>query len=120
MLHVAVRSCFLVSSFAPPESLIARGKLAVELAEDMDACAAVAGIGGCIQGFPCQVFDLQEFALIFFRAVHGDYHGAAIVADALWVEACAAKGSFDDSGFFGVRGGRVGDLRSLRGELDYC
>ena len=101
-LFAPIHSCFLVSSLTPPESFIARGKLAVELAENMDAAAEVAGVGGCIQGLPGQGFDLQELAFVFFRAVHGDDHGAAVVADALWSEACAAEGGFDDSGLFGV------------------
>jgi len=74
----------------------------VELAEGMDAAAEVAGVGGSVQGIPGQGFDLQEFALVFFRAVHGDDHGAVIVADAFWVDVCAAKGGFDDDGFLGV------------------
>jgi len=83
----------LVSSFASPESFIARGELAVELAEDMDAAAEVAGIGGSIKSFPGQSFDLQEFALVFFRAVHGDDYGAAVVADAFWSEPARLRGA---------------------------
>jgi len=109
-LFAPIPSCFLVSSLTPPESFIARGKLAVELAENMDAAAEVAGVGGCIHGLPGQVFDLQELAFVFFRAVHDDDYRAAIVVDAFWVDVCAAEGGFDDGGLFGVgecRQGRV-------------
>ena len=74
----------------------------MELAEDMDACAAVAGAGGCIQSFLGQGFDLLELAFVFFRAVHGDDHGAAVVADALWMDVSAAKSGIDDDGLLGV------------------
>ena len=82
----------------------------MELAENMDTAAEVAGVVGCIQSFPGQYFDLQELAFVFFRAVHCDDHRAAIVADAFWLEACAAKGGFDDDALFGFgecRQGRV-------------
>ena len=97
----------------------------MELAEDMDAAAEVAGIGGRIQGIPGQGFDLQEFALIFFRAVHGDDYGAAVVADALWVDVCLAEGGFDDGGFLGVGESRQRSvfspaLPALRGIIEEC
>ena len=92
----------------------------MELAENVDAAADFAGVEDCIQGFPGQDFDLQEFTFIFFRAVHGDDYGATVVADALGMDVCAIEGCFDDGGFFGVRGGREGNLRALRGKLDYC
>ena len=101
-----IHSCFLVSSFTPPESFIARGELAVELAENMDTAAEVASVGGRVQGLPGQDFDLQELAFVFFRTVHGDDYGATIVADAFWLEACAENGGFDDGGLFGVGEGR--------------
>jgi len=109
-LFAPIHSCFLVSSLTPPESFIARGELAVELAENMDAAAEVAGVGGRVQGLPGQCFDLQELTFVFFRTVHGDDYGAAVVADAFWLEACVAEGGFDDGGLFGVgecRQGRV-------------
>jgi len=101
-LFAPIHSCFLVSSFAPPESFIACGELAVELAENMDTAAEVAGVGGCIQGLPGQSFDLQEFALVCLWAVHGDDYWAAIVAGALGVDVCAAEGGADDGRLFGV------------------
>ena len=84
----------------------------MELAENMDTAAEVAGIGGCVQSFPGQDFDLQELAFVFFRAVHGDDYRAAVVADALWVDACAVKGGFDDGGLFGVGESRQGRVLS--------
>jgi len=122
-LFAPIHSCFLVSSLASPESLIARGELSVELAEDMDAVAEVAGVGGSVQGIPGQGFDLHELAFIFFRAVHGDDHGAAVVADAFWVDVCAAEGGFDDGGFLGVGEGRERSIFSpglpaLRGIIE--
>jgi len=101
-LFAPIHSCFLVSSLTPPESFIARGELAVELAENMDTAAEVASVGGRVQGFPGQGFDLQELAFVFFRTVHGDDYGAAVVADAFWLEACAVECSFDDGDLLGV------------------
>jgi len=123
MLPAAVRSCFLVSSLASPGSFIARGELAVELAEDVDAAAEVAGVGDCIQGLPGQSFDLQELAFVFFRSVHGDDYGAAIVAYAFWVDVCAVKGGFDDGGLLRVgegwqRSGFSPGLPALRGVIE--
>jgi len=122
-LFAPIHSCFLVSSFTPPESFIARGKLAVELAEDMNAAAEVAGFGGCIQSLQGQSFNLQELAFVFFRAVHGDDYGAAIVADAFWVDVCAVKGGFDDGGLLRVgegwqRSGFSPGLPALRGVIE--
>jgi len=111
-LFAPIHSCILVSSLTPPESFIARGELAVELAENMDAAAEVASVGGRVQGLPGQGFDLQELAFVFFRAVHGDDYGATIVADAFWVDVCAAEGGFDDGGLFGVGEGRQGRVLS--------
>jgi len=122
-LPAAVRSCFWFSSLAPPVSLVACGELAVELAEDMDAAAEVAGVGGSVQGIPGQDFDLKELAFVFFRAVHGDDHGAAVVADALGVDVCTVKGGFDDGGLFGVGESWQGNVLSpalpaLRGVIE--
>jgi len=122
-LFAPIHSCFLVSTLTPPESLIARGELAVELAEDMDAAAEVAGIGGRIQDLPGQGFDLQELTFVIFRAVHGDYHEAAVMADALGVDVCAVKGGFNDGGFIGVGQSRLKSafspaLPALRGVIE--
>jgi len=95
----------------------------VELAEDMDAAAEVAGIGGRVQGLPGQGFDLQELALVFFRAIHGDDYGAAVVTDALGMDICAVEGGFDDSGLLGVGESRQRNVLSpglpaLRGIIE--
>ena len=74
----------------------------MELAKDMDAAAEVAGVGGSVEGFPGQSFDLQELSFVSFRAIDGDDYGASVVADALGVDVCAIEGGADDGGFFGV------------------
>jgi hypothetical protein len=56
--------------------LVMQDELAVELAEDMDADAEVAGIRRRVQGIPGQGFDLAELAPVIFRAAHHDDNGA--------------------------------------------